>query len=380
MNPIPILFIDHATAMGGAENSLKLLLEHLDSKHWELHLACPDGALSEAVGGLNVPVHKLPLPPLRRSPRAPVNWGYGIRTLARIAREIKARAIISNTIRSTVFAGPAAKLSQTGFVWTMRDFWLGESEPQRLWFDKLGKQALCRMANAVIANSTATAQHLPCQSKTTVIHNGIAADHFKPSLNRQDSRAPFKLPDDAFVIGVVGRLRPWKGQDRFLRVLKYVVDAHPSAFGIIVGGTPFGPNSPYTAQLQQIVRENNLQDRVIFTGQLDDIRPALAAMDVFVHPGEPEPFGLVNIEAMAMAKPVVAFAHGALPEIVIDGETGMLVPPVDERAMAQAISTLLRDPLQRSVMGAAGRRRVEDAFTIERTARAFDEVLTAVCN
>lgn len=380
MNPVPILFVDHAAAMGGAENSLKLLLEHLDPGHWELHLACADGALIKAVEDLTVTLHKLPLPQLRRSPRALIDWGQGIRGLARISRAIKARAIIANTIRSTVFAGPAAKIAQTGFVWTMRDFWLGESKPQRLWFDKMGKQALCTIADAVIANSYATAQHLPCQSKTTVIHNGVAVSHFTPSLSRQASRAPFKIPDDASVIGVMGRLRPWKGQDRFLRVLKYVLDAHPHTLGMIVGGTPFRTNDTYAAELQQIVRDSNLQDRVIFTGQLDDIRPALAAMDVFVHPGDPEPFGLVNIEAMAMAKPVVAFAHGALPEIVINGETGILVPPVDERAMAQAISTLLRNPSQRATMGAAGRRRVEEAFSITRTACAFDEVLTAVCS
>jgi len=179
---------------------------------------------------------------------------------------------------------------------------------------------------------------------------------------------------------MIGRLRPWKRQDRFLRVLKYVLDEHPHTLGMIVGGTPFNTNDKYVAQLQHIVRDTSLQDRVIFTGQLDDIRPALAAMDIFVHPGDPEPFGLVNIEAMAMAKPVVAFAHGALPEIVIHGETGILTPPVDERAMAQSIGTLLRDPSQRAAMGAAGRRRVEQVFSIAHTARAVDKVLTAICN
>jgi glycosyltransferase involved in cell wall biosynthesis len=366
--------------MGGAENFLKLLLEHLDSSHWALHLACTDGALVEAVGSLDVAIHKLPLPQLRRSPRAPVNWGQGIHKLARISRAIEARAIISITIRSTVFAAPAAKIAHTHFVWNMQDFWLGEVKPRRLWFDQMGKQALCRMADAVIANSYATAQHLPCQTKTSVIHNAIAVDHFTHNLSRQASRSMFKLPDDAFVIGVVGRLRPWKGQYRFLRVLEYVLDAHPQTLGMIVGGTPFKTNDNYAAELHNFVKEMHLQDRVIFTGQLDDIRPALAAMDIFIHPGDPEPFGLVNIEAMAMAKPVVAFAHGALPEIVIDGETGILVPPVDEQAMAQAINTLYHDPSRRTAMGAAGRRRVEEAFAITRTARAFDAVLTGVCS
>ena len=174
---------------------------------------------------------------------------------------------------------------------------------------------------------------------------------------------------------MIGRLRPWKGERRFLRVLKHVLMEHPLARGMIVGGTPFKTSDKYAAQLHQYVSELGLQDRVTFTGQLEDIRPALAAMDIFVHPGDPEPFGLVNIEAMAMAKPVVAFAHGALPEIVKHGKTGLLIPPVDERAMAEAISTLLHNPSQHKAMGVSGRSRVEQAFSITRTAKAFDEVL-----
>jgi len=127
VNPVPILFVDHASAMGGAENSLKLLLENLDPHRWELHLAlaCANGSLVKAVGNLNVTIHKLSLPQLRRSVRIPIDWWQGIHSLARISKTIKARAIISNTMRATVYAGPAAKITQTVFVWYMRDFWLG---------------------------------------------------------------------------------------------------------------------------------------------------------------------------------------------------------------------------------------------------------------
>jgi glycosyltransferase involved in cell wall biosynthesis len=234
------------------------------------------------------------------------------------------------------------------------------------------------MTNAVIANSYATAGHLPCKSKTTVIHNGIDIEHYTPSLSHKASRAGFNLPEDVFILGMVGRLRPWKGQSRLLLVLKYVLEKHPHTQCIIVGGAPFKSSEKYIAQLHQLVRDLDLHDHVTFTGQLDDVRPALSAMDVFVHPGDPEPFGLVNIEAMAMAKPVVAFAHGALPEIVEHGKTGLLTPPLDEKAMAQAISELLNNPSQRNAMGTAGRRRVKQAFSITNTARAVDNVLNTI--
>ncbi len=101
-------------------------------------------------------------------------------------------------------------------------------------------------------------------------------------------------------------------------------------------------------------------------------------MDIFVHPGQPEPFGLVNIEAMAMARPVVAFAHGALPEIVVHGQTGLLVPPGDVIALANAVRTLLADPEQRRAMGCAGRERVETHFTIQRVAHEVEAALQKV--
>ena len=379
MNPVPILFVDHAHALGGAENSLKLLLKHLDPKHWQLHLACPKGPLAMGVKQLNVTIHTLQFPKLRRSLRSPFDWWQGIYGLSHIARTINARAVISNTIRATIYACPAAKIAKTAFVWTMRDFWLSESKPQAPGFDSLSKRILCKMTNAVIANSYATAGHLPCKSKTTVIHNGIDIEHYTPSSSRrQASRAGFNLPDDVFILGMVGRLRPWKGQNRLLRVLKYVLEKHPHTQCMIVGGAPFKSSEKYIAQLHQLVRDLDLLDRVTFTGQLDDVRPALSAMDVFVHPGDPEPFGLVNIEAMAMEKPVVAFAHGALPEIVEHGETGLLTPPFDEKAMAQAISELINNPSQRNAMGNAGRRRVEQIFSITNTARAVDKVLNTI--
>jgi glycosyltransferase involved in cell wall biosynthesis len=101
-------------------------------------------------------------------------------------------------------------------------------------------------------------------------------------------------------------------------------------------------------------------------------------MDLFVHPGDPEPFGLVNLEAMAMGKPVVAFAHGALPEIVDDGKTGLLVPPRDERAMAEAVTTLLGNPARRIVMGRTGRTMAEKRFTARRVARELEIVLQEI--
>ncbi|MDW8102179.1 MAG: glycosyltransferase family 4 protein [Anaerolineae bacterium] len=359
----PVLFIDHAPALGGAEKILLLLLKYLDRNRWQPHLACTGGPLAEEAALLNVPVHCLPMPRLRRSLRAPLDGLSTAWLIARLARKIGAALLVATTIRAALFGALAACFSRIPFVWYMHDFWLSESRPRRLWADRTGKWLFCTIAVQVIANSHATADHLPCRNKVTVVHNGIEVDEYDPTMNGRPFRRKYGLPEEGLVVGMVGRLRPWKGQDRFLRIMARIRKMMPDVRGLVVGGTPFKVDDDYPQQLYRLAAELGLSQHVIFTSHLDDVRPALAAMDVFVHPGDPEPFGLVNIEAMAMGKPVVAFAHGALPEIVIHEKTGWLVPPGDEEAMAKAIQALLQNPLQRSALGSAGRKRVQEHFT-----------------
>lgn len=375
----PVLFLDHAPALGGAEQSLLLLLKHLHYySRWQLHVACTGGRLAEKAMALGVSVHIVSMPRLRRSIRAPVDWLRGVWDITRVARKIGARILIANTVRAALYAAPAARLIQAPFVWYMRDFWLSESRPRRLWVDYLVKQLLCRAAVRVIANSEATARHLPCREKVMVIYNGVEVEHYDPQIEGQPFRRHYGIPQQALVIGMVGRLRPWKGQDCFLRVLARVQKKVPEVWGIVVGGTPLDEGETYPRQLRQLAHSLGLEHCLIFTGQLEDVRPALAAMDVFVHPGDPEPFGLVNIEAMAMSKPVVAFTHGALPEIVADGETGLLVHPGNEQAIANAIVTLLENRDLRTRLGRAGQQRVQSRFTVERMVKEFEATLRDV--
>jgi glycosyltransferase involved in cell wall biosynthesis len=118
-------------------------------------------------------------------------------------------------------------------------------------------------------------------------------------------------------------------------------------------------------RLKKLVEQLGLQDRVILTGELGDARPAYAACDVVVLPsGQPEPFGGVVIEAMCMAKPVIATAVGGSPDQVIDGETGFLVPPADAQALASKILFLYNNPATREEMGQHGFERARNHFGI----------------
>ena len=367
MSPLTILFLDHAPALGGAERSLLLLLKHLDRDQWQPHLVCQEGLLAQAAKDLGVATHIVPMPRLRRSLYAPLHWLRAAHTIASLARQVNAALLVANTVRAALYTAPAAHLARRPFVWHMRDLWLSESQPHHLWVDRIGKQLLCATAARVIANSHATAAHLPCHGQVTVIHNGIEVERYDPRTDGNPFRQRYNIPLDAPLVGTVGRLRPWKGQDRFLRALARVRETVPQAQGVIVGGTPFGVKSAYPLQLRRLADELHLNECVVFTGHLDDVRPALAAMDVFVHPGDPEPFGLVNIEAMAMGKPVVAFSHGALPEIVIHGETGLLAEPGNEEALARMIVRLLLEPDLRDRLAMEARRRAVQCFSVEQS-------------
>ena len=374
---LTVLFVDHASGWGGAEHSLFLLLTHLDRSRIRPHLAGPEGPLLRRVRQHGLPVHPLTLPRLRKSPWALRDLIRGGWDLARLARAVGAHILYANTVRAALYTAAAAPLAARPFVWHMRDFWLSERPPRFSLPDRWGKGLLCARARRVIANSRATAAHLPCPDKITVVPNGVDFARYVPGRGGATFRRRYRIPRDVPLIGTVGRLRPWKGQDRFLRVLARVRREIPHVWGVIVGGTPLHRDDAYLEHLRAETRRLGLEGWVVFTGHLEDVRPALDALDLLVHPGDPEPFGMAVLEAMAMATPVVAFAHGALPDIVESGTSGLLVPPGDEEALARGIIALLRDDAYRKRLARGARERAA-TFTIERTAHAIGELLLSL--
>jgi glycosyltransferase involved in cell wall biosynthesis len=372
-----VLFIDHAPALGGAEYAMLMILKRLDREHWKPHLACSGGPLVDRATALEVPVHTLPLLRLRRSAHVPFHLWNGVQALIHIAKATKAVLLVANTVRSAFYAAPAAQLLGIPLIWYRHDFWLGESPPRYVAVDAAIKYLLSTASARLICNSMATAQLHPCRHKIRVVHNGIDIHRFNPGMSGAPFRQEYGIPADAPLLGMVGRFCEVKGQDRFLRVLARTLETVPDVWGVVVGGAIFGEED-YAAKVYQLAHSLKIDHRVIFTGQLDEPVGALAALDLFIQPGDPEAFGLVNVEAMAMAKPVVAFNHGALPEIVVNGQTGVLIDSGDEEALAAAIVDLLRDPSLRLRMGQAGRARAVAEFAIDRVVTQVSEVFHTV--
>jgi len=167
------------------------------------------------------------------------------------------------------------------------------------------------------------------------------------------------LPDGTRLLLSVSRLEPQKGVDVALRALVRL----PEDTALVVLG-----EGPQRAELEALARELGVAERVRMPGRVGDVAALLRQAELLVHPARWEGFGLAILEAMLCAKPVVAARVSSIPELVVDGETGALVPPDDVEALATALVTLLEDPPQALALGEAGLRRAHERFSVARMA------------
>jgi glycosyltransferase involved in cell wall biosynthesis len=197
------------------------------------------------------------------------------------------------------------------------------------------------------------------------VSNGIEVDRFSPGDGSR-VRADLHVGPDDVLVGIVCRLDPWKGVDTFLEAAARVAAREPRGVVAVVGGPIIGQES-YEAVLHAKARGLGIADRVRFTSwryKPDAMPDVHRALDILVLASlEPEPFGLVVLEAMATGKPVVATAHGGPLEIIEDGRSGDLVPPGDPEALAEALMALIHDSARRARVGVLARERVIAHYT-----------------
>jgi glycosyltransferase involved in cell wall biosynthesis len=193
------------------------------------------------------------------------------------------------------------------------------------------------------------------------VRDGTAAD-------RARLRSELGLPPDALLIALIGRVEEQKGVDILVRAAVPVTAAVPRAHVVVVG------DGTRRAAVERLAAELGITDRVHLTGWRHDLGDVVRAIDVLAMPSRWEAFGIVNLEAMAAAKPVVGFAVGGVPEVVVHGETGLLSPPGAVDDLARDLVRVLTDPGLAARLGAAGRARLLERFTPERMVQAHVEL------
>lgn len=377
-----VAYIDHADQVGGAEKSLVELIAHLDRDRFDpvivhspgaqwlrdaecsaarLRPAIPPSALyatrrDELSGG--------PMQSLRR-----VCASLGpVAALYRELGSLRPALVHTNSTKMHLLGGVAARLRRLPVVWHMRD---RLTEPAALtWLHR----AVRRVRPEVIAISEAVAQQFDGMGcRVHIIPNGIPLDRFEPRPPSPGLRAELGLPEGAPLVSVVARLTPWKGHRVLLRAWPTVRARVPDARLLVVGEVAFWEQS-YEDELRGLAEELGISASVHWLGFREDVPDLLRLSDLLVLPSINEPFGRVLIEGMAVGLPVVATASGGVPEIVVDGQTGLLVPPEEVDALADAIASLLTDPTRARAMGAAGRARAVERFDVRRVARQVQAV------
>ena len=230
----------------------------------------------------------------------------------------------------------------------------------------LNRRTCFMYARRIIAVSHAVRQHLAAQglpdSRITVIYNGVELARYRNPLDAEPLRARLGIPTGDFLIGAVGRLGPEKGHAYLIEAAALLLKRESLPVWLLIVGEGRSRHA-----LEQTARRCGIADRVLLAGFQHDVAPYQAALDVFCLPSLKEGLSLSALEAMALGKPVIASRVGGTPEVVVDGETGVLVEPGNPEALARALAALLRDPARTRLMGAAGRARVERFFDLERT-------------
>lgn len=205
-------------------------------------------------------------------------------------------------------------------------------------------------------------------SKIVRIYNGIELNHYHPDAESVRIRNAWNIPRDVPLIGAVGRMVWQKGFESFIKAIPEVVQAVPDAKFVFVGDGPI--KDPLIVKSEQL----NVRDRILFAGFRSDIKEVLSAVDLLVVPSLLEGFPMVTLEAMAMAKPVVATSIDGITEQITDDENGLLVPPKDHRTLAAAILRLIQDKELSKKLGVSARRRVEQEFSVDKMVAETEKV------
>lgn len=245
---------------------------------------------------------------------------------------------------------------------------------------RLHRITLSRVAR-VVAVSEAVGRQLRLQKivppeKVTVVQNGIDISRFGTAMrefDREEFCRRWNLPENSLLIGSVGSLTPLKGHEDFLQAAARLVNTFPATCFIVAGVDVTGGRMN-RSNLDRLVRKLNLESRVRFIGQMDDIGPLYCALDIFVSASQSESFGLAIAEAMSTATPVVATETEGAKEIIRDGHTGLLVRVRDVAALAEAIGSLLSDAERRGRIGRSALEDVRLRFSLERMVDATEQI------
>jgi glycosyltransferase involved in cell wall biosynthesis len=370
-NPVRVVEVMATGTNGGAQEHVYNLISRIDRDAYDVSLvSLSPGSGVRKIERLGIPVTVIDEP----------DDAIATGILAAHLADLRPDVIHNHMYRAEVVGTKAAiALGEAGLrrPWVISTVHSSRVRPCE---DQEEMRRLTPSMNHLIVVSNSIDRKVVEEGRTTaprsLIYNGVDLDRYDHQEPCCTLREEFGMEPDSQIVGVVGRLELEKGHPTLLEAWPMVLEAEPLAYLLIVG------EGSRLDALQEIAHELGVERHVVFTGRRDDIPAITAAFDVAVLPSYREAQGLTILEAMALARPVVASNVGGIPEMIEDGVTGLLVPPQDPPALAAAIARLLRDHQLADVIGRAGHDLTHDRFCVQLMVSAiqalYDEGARAV--
>jgi glycosyltransferase involved in cell wall biosynthesis len=347
------------TALGGAERYLGLVARRAAAHDLDMHVVFFErGPFEESLRADGVSTSVLPLGrfrDLRAGARV-------VRGLVRLIRRQRPDVVFGWLPRAQIYMSPAARLAGVpgGHVaWWQHHATTGEIHER--------VATLIPAAAVFVASRTVeeAQRRLRPRRRTVLTHYGIEPVDPRPDDEIAALREHLGIPAGRPVAGLPGRLVRWKGQDRFLEAVARLRDQGREIHALVVGGSGHGLDEGFDGELRELSRRLGIEDRVTFTGHVDEPLPYLQAMDVLVNASDPEPFGLTLVEAQALGVPALAVGRGGPTEIIEHGQSGWLVPSGDPADLAAGVAALLDDPELAAGIRERGRASYQRRFTAD---------------
>jgi glycosyltransferase involved in cell wall biosynthesis len=369
-----ILYVHGIGGIGGAERDLMAMLGALPRGEWEPHVACPPNTpLADRLSKADLTLHPLALRPWRKWYSPFLRW-QDVRNLRAVLVDVTPALIHVNDIwwvPHTISAVSGRRRLQTRIVAHVRQ----EIEPEKVRRYRLesidGVIAISRMVErALIAGGVA-------RESVRTIYSGLPPRKGEgPAPDRSATCRALGVPGDAVLLGTVAHLFPRKGYDVMLRALPSLIRQVPSVHYLIIGTG----ERAYEQQLKALASQLGIAERVHFVGFQDDVTSLLSVLSLYVHPARMEGFGIAVVEALAAGKAVVATRVGGVPEVIEDGETGLLVDSDRPEELTEAIVSLLRDDARRKAMGERGIQVTRERFDVKTSVAAMQQFYHQLLN
>ncbi|WP_133965435.1 glycosyltransferase family 4 protein [Eubacterium limosum] len=361
-----VLFIHSSSELYGSDRSLLNIIKYIDKSKFNVSVILPcHGPLVDEMKKIpNITIEIFEIAILRRKNlsfkgmiKYIKNFIVSIRFLKKYIIENKIEIVDTNT--AVVFPGAiAARNTGVKSVWHIREIIKNSLENKVISF------LMQNYADLIVANSIATGRAVNVsENKIRVVYNAV-----------EEKSGLLLKTHNQLTIGMAGRINRWKGQKLLIDAAEKVHQKFPDAVFKIAGDT-FKGEEKFKSDLQEYIKKKNLQDSVILLGQMDDMMDFYSSLDIFVLPSiQPEPFGLVIIEAMEFGIPVIATNHGGPKEIISNGINGYLVTYQDCTEMTDCIVKLLENPKLRSQIGINGKIKKREQFSIPTMVKRIEEI------